>query len=162
MLRQHRRAPGIERRQQRQGRLGEAEDGGVGVGRIDLGQIDQDGLVARVDGFPDVFHRPLDVGRGERFAVVPLDATAQVEGDGEAVPGDFPAFGQGGAVRLEVVVVGQQAVVDIGGDQRGRLCGVDRAGQRDRFGLDDGDQGAAGFWCLRGSLSRGQQRQGCQ
>ena len=52
-----------------------------------------------------------DVLGGEGGAVVPLDAAAQLKGNGEAVRGDLPALGQV-AHLVEVAVILHQAVVD--------------------------------------------------
>ena len=65
-------------------RLGEAEHGRQCVGRFDRLQILEHDAAEILQRLPDLQRREGDVGRGERLAVMPLDAVAQLEGHASA------------------------------------------------------------------------------
>ena len=87
--RRQRVADQLERR-----RLGESEHGGVLVRRVDGFQILEDDAAEVLQRLPDLQRREGDVGRGERLAVMPGDAFAQLEGDRQPVGRAFPGCGQ--------------------------------------------------------------------
>lgn len=87
-------------------RLGEAEDGGVIVGRIDGFEIGEDQTAEILQRLPDLERGEGDIERGERLAVMPGDAVAQLEGDGEAVGRTFPG---GGKARRKPVLASNEA-----------------------------------------------------
>ena len=81
------------------------EDRGLGVRRFDRGQEQLQRRTVIEDLLPHVHGGEFDVGRGERLAVVPGDALAQLEGHGLAVGRGFPALGEhadGLAVGIEI------------------------------------------------------------
>ena len=82
------------------------------IGRVDGGQLGEEGAAARMNLLHQFQDRKLDIGRGERLTVVPGDILAQVENEGLAVVLLFLAGGQ--ARRgLEVGVVFEQRIEDV-------------------------------------------------
>jgi len=75
------------------------------------------------------------VGRGEGLAVVPGHAFLEPEGVDLAVVADLPG-GREARHRLELVVVSQQALVDVAGDHLGRAVLDDAQHQPRRLRLD--------------------------
>ena len=71
-----------------------AEDRGLRIGRIDRGEEQLQRRSVVEDLLPHVHRGEGDVLRGERLAIVPCDALAQLEGDGLAVRRRLPALGQ--------------------------------------------------------------------
>ena len=65
-------------------RLGEAEHGRQRVGRFDRLEILEYDAAEILQRLPYLQRREGDVGRGERLAVMPFDAIAQLEGDASA------------------------------------------------------------------------------
>ena len=116
--------------------LGVGDPEGVVVRGLGLFHLE---VVAGVGGGGLGIHHHLvgeeDILGGERGAVVPLDAVAQMEGDGEAVRGDFPGLGQG-AHQVEVAVVLHQAVVNQAVDVAGGAVGGQ--GRQEGAGVTDG------------------------
>ncbi len=76
------------------GRLRELEDGGRRVRRFDGFEIGEDEAAEILQRLPDAECRIGDVSRGERLAIVPFHAFAQLEGDRLAVGGAFPGGGE--------------------------------------------------------------------
>ena len=75
----------------------ELEDDGGRIRRLDGGDVGEALLAHRdhaLGWVGDALEGRLDVGRGQRRAVVELDAVVQRESVGEAVRGDRPALGQ--------------------------------------------------------------------
>ncbi|KDD95338.1 hypothetical protein L531_1831 [Bordetella bronchiseptica MO275] len=89
-----------------------------------------------------VGQREDDVVGRERLAIVPLDAFLQMEGVAQAVGRGFPGLGQAG-LRLEIERIGQQAFIDLAGDELGRPLLVERGDQDRRLGLHDQVERAA-------------------
>ncbi|KAG0775116.1 hypothetical protein G6F22_013543 [Rhizopus arrhizus] len=79
-----------------------------------------------------VRQREHDVFRRERLAVMPQHALAQFEGDGLAVVGHAPAFGQDRA-RLQVGSVLDEPVEDLADDRAGGRGRIQIEGPRRRL-----------------------------
>ncbi len=94
------------------------------------------------------FDREQHVGRSERLAVMPGHARLQLEGVGFRIVADTPALGQAW-LRGELLVVAQQAFIDIAGHHLGRAVLDLRQHQAGRLRLDHGVDGAARFRGLR-------------
>ena len=153
VLGQHLRLVRAERGQQHRRGLRQPHHHRAGIGRVDRGDLAEGDPAARVELLPDLLERELDVGRGERLAVVPGHAAPQLEGVGLAVGRDAPGLGQAGA-RLEIEVVLEQPFVDLRGDGPDEGGGVDTRDQRGRLrALHDGERAAGA------RLGRGGQRE---
>ncbi|CFN49156.1 Uncharacterised protein [Bordetella pertussis] len=90
----------------------------------------------------------------KRLAVVPFHVGLQLEGIDQAVGRDAPGARQAG-LRLEVRVVGQQALEDLAADELGGRLRIDGGDQDGRLGMHDGAQRAAAGLGLRGRAGQG-------
>ena len=124
-------------------RLRQLEHRGQLVGRLDALEVGEGRPAARVVLLQDLLERVLHVGRGEGRAVVPLHAVAQLEGDAARIVRHGPGRRQGGH-RIELAVVGDQAVHHLGRDLLHHLRAVERGDQRRRLGRERPAQRAAG------------------
>ncbi len=95
--------------------------------------------------------REPDIGAGEPRAVMKRHALAQVEGVLGAVLADVPGFGEAG-LRVEVEIVFQQTVVDLGRHLPGRRGGREIGSQGRGLGMNRHDQRSPGL--LRQSRAR--------
>ena len=143
------------------GEVGEGELGGVGEGDADRGGVDDFELVCGLhspgpelrggeaaDGDGAV-EGPFDVGGGDGAAVVEGGAGLELEGDGGAVGGDLPAFGElavegvvvegGGAVGAGFGAEADQAVVGVDGDLVAGAVGAGAVDVEAVEGVADGD-----------------------
>ena len=100
------------------------EDRGLRIRRLDRGQEQLQRRSVIEDLLPHVHGGEFDVGRGERLAVVPGDALAQLEGHGLAVGRGFPALGEH-ADRLAVGVEIDQVLLDLAADDVDAGGGLD-------------------------------------
>ena len=131
-----------------------ADDGGVGVGGVDLLDRPEHGL-ERVVGL-DGHDRKRDVGRGHRLAVVEHGVLAQVQRQALAVVGELPAFGKVG-LRVPLVVEAQRAGEDLCRGHRRRDARLHAAVQVPRHLRAAHYERAAAFGCV---LCAGRQREG--
>ena len=144
MLREHRRLVPGEGPEDVGRRLVELEDRRLGIRRLDIGDGAEGVGAARVDLLQDLEDRELHVGARERLAVVEADAAAEPERNGPAVVAHLPRLRQAGlGVQVEVVL--EEPIVDLGGDLADRARGGKVRGERRRLGLDQHHQGAAAF-----------------
>ena len=81
---------------------------------------------------------------GERFAVMPFDTFVKLEGVGQTIFGDFPAFGQA-RHRVQIAVIAQKAFIDITRDKLGRAVLNETKHQSRRFGLNNDVKTTASF-----------------
>ena len=112
-----------------------------GIDRVELPIVVD---AARMEFLQHLHEGELDVGAGERLAVVPRHPLAQLEGDRLAVLAHLPRFGETGQ-RLRFGVVFQQAVVDLRRDLADGLRRADVGRHRRRLRLHDHDERAARF-----------------
>jgi len=96
-----------------------------------------------------------DVGRGEILAVVPFHVGTQLEGIGLAVRADRP-LGRELRSRLDVVVVLEQALGDLGADRIRRRCHRGQRHQGLRLDIMHEDQSAAMARGGAGATTRGE------
>ncbi|EGE55379.1 hypothetical protein RHECNPAF_930023 [Rhizobium etli CNPAF512] len=143
-------------------RLGEAEDGGVVVGRIDGFEIGEHQAAEILQRLPDFEGGEGNVDRGERLAVVPGDAVAQLEGDGTAVGRAFP--GGGKPRRKPVLAVERgfgQGFDHLAGDEKDAVRSDDGRVEVLGLGIGRNDQSPAARRGLRQRLA-GERRRGKQ
>ena len=98
-----------------------------------------------------------DVGRGERLAVVPLHALAQVEGDLQTILAHRPGRRQVG-LQLHVEVVLDQAAENLAGHDLDLLRGIDGRVQLRRLGRQRDGQCATAHRRLGRSHRREQRK----
>ncbi len=154
MRRQDRRLGDVELLEQRGVRLGEAEDDGLVVDRLDRGDVAADGAGrAGVQRGEDLVERVDDVGGGEGLPVVPGHVVAQREGVGRTVVGDLPGLGQLG-LRLTFGIELDEAVEHELRRRVGATTGRDRRVEAAWVARDGGHERATGDRLGRGRRLR--------
>ena len=120
VARQHRGFAGLKGADQVGLGCREVEDDGVVVRRLDLLDIAEIGATARMVALRDDVDRELHVLAGEGLAVVPEHVRAEPEGVGQLVVRDLPGLGETRHRSHAGTLVFEQALVNLGRDQRRR------------------------------------------
>ena len=154
VLGQHRRFIARQRHQHVRRGLGKMEHDGERIRSVDRFDRAEGADAARVYLLQHVEDAELHVGASERLPVVELHALLQPEGEGFAVRTHRPGLREPGD-RLQVEVVFEQSLVDLGRDLPDRPRRTLVRGERRGFGLHDHDQRSA---ALRRTLRERRQR----
>lgn len=136
---------------------GDGQDGALGEGRVGVLEVEDDGVVAlgldALDGVEfgaagvvglrveDRLVGEDHVAGGEGLAVGEGDALAELEGVGAAVLGDLGELGGEGGLEVELLVVGEEPVEDLG---VAVLAVAEERAEAVRFVGDADDCGAGG------------------
>jgi hypothetical protein len=156
MMRNDRRLDDVEPLEERTVGAAQAEDDRVRIGGLDrLDEVAQRRPRARVVLEQRRLERESDVGRRERRAVVPANATPQGEAVDAAAFFDTPALGELGNGR-QIFVEADETVEDLIGHRMGGARGRDGRIQRARIAADGDHQRRRRAGVDRGAAAGGQ------